>query len=82
MNTPKQPTSRTVSNHHPVIDFTDLSQWKTLDEVEEEFPKFKKGTLRWLIRKKSLNGLDKVIKRVGQLNYVHVGAFSVWISQQ
>ena len=64
------------------VDFTDLSQWKTLDEIEQEFPHFKKSTFTWLMRKKDTNGLDSVIKRIGRFNMVHEGAFSLWISEQ
>jgi hypothetical protein len=74
--------SNNTQTSTPVIDFTDLSQWKTLDEIEELFPNFKKSTIRWLIRQKEINGLDKIIKKIGRLNIVHVPAFSVWISEQ
>lgn len=80
MNTPVIDTP--LIHTTPVIDFTDLSQWKTLDEVEELFPHFKKTTLRWLMRKKETNGLNKIIKKIGQFNYVHIPAFSQWISEQ
>ena len=64
------------------VDFTDLSQWKTFDEIEQKYPYFKKSTLKWMFRNKDRNGLDKIIKKVGQFNMVHVPAFSLWISQQ
>jgi len=67
---------------HENIDFTDLNQWKTLEEVEQLFPHFKKSTLSWLLRKRNLNGLDKIVKKIGKHNYVHAQAFSVWISLQ
>ena len=84
MNTQVQTASALASVQNPpaVIDFTDLSQCKTLDEIEEQFPHFKKTTLRWLMRQKDHNGLAGIIKKIGRFNYVHVPAFSVWISQQ
>ena len=64
------------------INFADLSQWKTLEEIEKKFPHFKKTTITWLMRKKDINGLSKITKKIGRFNMVHMPAFSIWISQQ
>lgn len=65
-----------------VIDYSNLSDWKTLDEVEQLYPHFKKTTLRWLLRNKHRNGLDQVVKKIGKFNYVHIPSFSIWISNR
>lgn len=72
--------SNTCKKH--AIDFSNLKDWKTFDEVEHLFPNFRKTTLRWLMRQKNKNGLDGIVKKIGRSNYVHIPSFSVWISKQ
>ncbi len=71
-----------ASNALPAINFSDLSQWKTLKEINELNPNIEVSRLKWLLRSKESNGLDKIIKKIGRLNLVHAPSFSNWISEQ
>jgi hypothetical protein len=64
------------------IDFTDLSQWKTLRHVANNYSQFSLDQLRYLCKYRESNGLAKYCKKVGKTTYIHVPGLSVWISEK
>ena len=64
------------------IDYSNLSDWQPVSEVVTDYPQFSTTQFNWLLRSKNSNCLDKIVKKIGKRNYLHVPAFSQWISQQ
>lgn len=65
------------------LDFTNLEDWRTFDEIEKEFPnKFTKSALNWALRSRHINGLDKIVTKFGKQNLIHLTGFSIWLSEQ
>lgn len=65
------------------LDFSNLDEWKTFDEIEEMFPgKFNKVSLNWAMRTKHTTGLDKITTKFAGKNLIHLPGFSIWLSEQ
>lgn len=69
-------------NEELEVDFSDLTQWKTLKAVAKDHPQFTLDQLRLLTRFRNENGLSNICKKIGKTLYLHDSGFSLWISQQ
>lgn len=59
-----------------------LDDYLDLASFLKRYPQFKESQMRWLVVKKSTNGLDKCIKRLGRRLYFHIPTFLEWVKNQ
>ncbi len=57
----------------------DLNSWKPLDRFVQDHDQFQLSQLRWLLRDRKGNGLDKAVRKVGKRIYIHDQLFADWI---
>ena len=69
---------------YSAVDFTRLEDWTDIESFLEQHPQFTKGQIEGLTRpfNRAVNGLDGAVKLIGRKLYIHVPAFSIWMSQQ
>ncbi|MBN9287580.1 MAG: hypothetical protein BGO43_04160 [Gammaproteobacteria bacterium 39-13] len=61
---------------------TQLDQYLDLQTFIQRYPQFKEGQMRWLVVKKSENGLAPAIRRIGRRLYFHVPSVLSWVEAQ
>ena len=66
------------------VNFSALDDWLDIPTFLEQHPQFTKGQIEGLTRpfNRAVNGLDGAVKLIGRKLYIHVPAFSFWMSQQ
>ena len=66
------------------VNFCALDDWRDIPTFLEQHPQFTKGQIEGLTRpfNRAVNGLDGAVKLIGRKLYIHVPAFSIWMSQQ
>ena len=61
----------------------DLNNWKRIEEVVEEYPRFTTSQIRrfvWLRNEKP--GLSRCIRKMGKAAYINAPAFEIWVTGQ
>jgi len=61
------------------IFFDDLNRWKPLDKFVQDHDQFQLSQLRWLLRDRKGNGLDKAVRKIGKRIYIHDQLFADWM---
>jgi len=55
---------------------SDFSEWETIKGLEQlSDGKLTENQIRWQLRFKDENGLDKAVVKVGKLTYIHVPTY-------
>jgi len=87
MNGSSSPIPRN-SDYHQVQDAKNLDSkavfdgvyyWKTLEGFVEVHDQFHLNQLKWLLRNRKYNGLDKAVRKIGKRIYFHEQLFADWI---
>lgn len=58
---------------------SDVDRWKTLNRFVEDHDQFQLSQLRWLLRDREGNGLDKAVRKIGKRIYIHDQLFAEWM---
>jgi len=61
----------------PILGDVDL--WKPLDRFVDAHDQFQLNQLRWLLRDRKSNGLDKAVRKIGKRIYIHDQLFAEWM---
>jgi ribosomal 50S subunit-associated protein YjgA (DUF615 family) len=56
-----------------------IDEWLTIYAFIDKHPQFHLGQLRWLLRNRRENGLNKAIRKIGRNLYLNETLFSEWI---
>ena len=72
------PTKDTENNDSKLIP-SDVDRWKPLERFVKEHDQFQLGQLRWLLRDRKGNGLDKAVRKIGKRIYIHDQLFAEWM---
>jgi hypothetical protein len=75
------PTEHLDTNSSKPI-LSDVDRWKPLERFVEEHDQFQLGQLRWLLRDRKGNGLDKAVRKIGKRIYIHDQLFGVWMLER
>ena len=67
-------------NSQPILSNVDL--WKPLERFVEEHDQFQLSQLRWLLRDRKGNGLDKAVRKIGKRIYIHDQLFAQWMLER
>jgi hypothetical protein len=59
--------------------FNGVNDWKTIEKFLEVHDQFQMNQLRWLLRDREDNGLDKAIRKIGKRIYIHDQLFADWM---
>ena len=60
----------------------DVDRWKPLERFVKEHDQFQLSQLRWLLRDRKSNGLDKAVRKIGKRIYIHDQLFGVWMLER
>jgi hypothetical protein len=71
------PKDTESNNSKPTLN--DLDRWKPLDRFVEEHDQFRLSQLRWLLRDRKGNGLDRAVRKIGKRIYIHDELFAEWM---
>ena len=57
-----------------------IDMWVLLESFPDKYSQFSINQLRWLLRHRTTNGLDKAVRKIGKRLYIHEVLFNEWIT--
>jgi hypothetical protein len=72
-------STKDTENNTSKVSLSDVDRWKPLERFVKEHDQFQLTQLRWLLRDRKGNGLDKAVRKIGKRIYIHDQLFAEWM---